>query len=472
MKRFLIGAGVLIVLAALAGEAGGTRAVTGSWVGTTTLGGPGQISLTVNGKRALVALGVGHADLQSVPLVTSGARVRFQLPGRPSVLAFDGTVSGGRLKGTVRQGSLRGTFSARPGNAPALVARGTYQTADGQTAVVDDPYGPARVVDLDSGRVRALYPAGPGFSIGSGFATSSPSTGTARFGTGPAVIDGKQAARLGVRQLEVQFRSGAVRLAGTLLIPPGAGKHAGAVFVHGSGPTQRSYFPELSALLVRHGVAVLVYDKRGTGQSGGVYPGESPTGGTIDTLARDAEAAARFLAAQPEIDRKRVGLTGHSQAGWIDPLAASRESAIRFLLLFSGPAVTADENDLYQDLAGQGERPATLSDEAIEAAVLKAGPGGVDPIPWIRKLAIPSLWVYGGRDRHIPPGLSERRLAPIAAESGRDITVVDFPNANHALVETRTGLTSEMLRSDMFATGMFAGVGEWLRTHGLATPER
>ena len=38
------------------------------------------------------------------------------------------------------------------------------------------------------------------------------------------------------------------------------------------------------------------------------------------------------------------------------PLAASRERAIRFLVVFSGPAVTADENDLYQTLAGEGDR--------------------------------------------------------------------------------------------------------------------
>ena len=208
------------------------------------------------------------------------------------------------------------------------------------------------------------------------------------------------------------------------------------------------------------------------GQSAGTYPGESPTAGSIDTLARDAAAAARFLVAQPEIDRARVGLTGHSQAGWIAPLAASREPAIRFLLLFSGPAVTADENDLYQDLAGQGERQATLSDAAIDAQVLKRGPGGVDPIPSIRKLTIPVLWVYGGKDTFVPPRLSERRLAPIAAEPARDFTVVDFPHANPALVETTTGLTSEMLRSDTFAPGLFASVGAWLRSRHLAAPVR
>ena len=37
-----------------------------------------------------------------------------------------------------------------------------------------------------------------------------------------------------------------------------------------------------------------------------------------------------------------------------------------------------------------------------------------------------------------------------------------YPGANHALVETQTGLTSEMLRSDTFAPGLFASMGEWL----------
>jgi dienelactone hydrolase len=441
-----------------------------SWAGTYTLGGAGEISITLAGSRALVALGAGHAELQSVPVSRAGGRLRFRLPGRSEPVLFDGALAHGRLAGTVRQGGARGTFTAHAGAAPGLLARGLYDTAGGVQAVVDDFYGPARLVDLESGRVRAVYRNGGSFTIGSGFATRAPGTGTARFSATTSVIDGRRAVRLATRQLEVRFRSGAAVLSGTLSLPAGGGRHSAAAFVHGSGPTGRAYLPELSALLLRHGVAVLVYDKRGIGQSGGTYPGESPTAGTIDTLARDAAAAARFLAAQPEIDPARVGLTGHSQAGWIAPLAATRERSVRFLLLFSGPAVTADENDAYQDLAGEGETPPQLSDAAIDAEVLRRGPGGVDPIPWIRKLQIPALWVYGGKDRHIPPRLSERRLAPIAAEAGRDVTVLDFPNANHALVGTTTGLTSEMLRSDTFAPGMFVQVGAWLRAHGLATP--
>ncbi len=213
---------------------------------------------------------------------------------------------------------------------------------------------------------------------------------------------------------------------------------------------------------------MLVYDKRGVGQSGGSFPGESPTSGTIDVLARDAAAAARFLATQPEIDRNRVGLAGHSQAGWVAPLAAERAPVIRFLVLFSGPAVTADENDVYQDLAGQGERRATLSEDAIDAQVLKRGPGGVDPIPSVVRLKLPVLWLYGGKDSFIPSRLSAQRLAPIAADPGRDFTIETFPRGNHALVETATGLTSEMLRSDTFAPGLFSTVGAWLSAHGLS----
>jgi dienelactone hydrolase len=468
--RWMSAVVVVVALLAVAGEAAGERAaaVPGSWVGGYVLSGPGELSFSTRNGTALVALGAGHADLQSVPVSSVGGRVRFQLPGRPAPVVFDGLVKGGRLEGTVRQGAARGTFSVRPGSAAGLVARGLYDLGGKPLAVVDDPYGPARLVDLDSGRVRALYPSGPIFAIGSGFATRAPVTGTARFGLAAPRIEGRPARRLSVRQIEVRFRSGAATLSGTLSLPAGNGRHAAVAFVHGSGPTGRAYLPDLSALLLRHGVAVLVYDKRGTGQSGGSYPGESPTSGSIDTLAQDATAAARFLAAQPEVDRTRVGLTGHSQAGWIAPVAAVREPAIRFLALFSGPAVTADENDVYQDLAGQGERPAQLSDAAIDAEVLRRGPGGIDPIPSIRRLEIPALWVYGGRDRHIPPRLSERLLDAIAAEPGRDFTIADFPNANHALVETRTGLTSEMLRSDTFAPGLFARVGEWLRAHGLA----
>ena len=124
-------------------------------------------------------------------------------------------------------------------------------------------------------------------------------------------------ARLPFRQLEVRFPSGGVTLSGTLTVPPGAGPHPAVAWVHGSGRTERAYLPDLQALLLHHGIAVLAYDKRGIGQSGGSYPGESPYPSTIDVLARDADAAVRFLAAPPG-DRPRPRRACRPQPGRLD----------------------------------------------------------------------------------------------------------------------------------------------------------
>lgn len=458
-----------LLLACGSASSGTSSGPSGSWLGSYDLGGRGNLTFELRGKRAVVALGTGHSGAQAVRVSVADSHVRFKLPGRPEPVVFDGSYRGGRMSGTVQQGNLRGKFHVRRGQGRALIASGFYSVGGRNLAVIDDPYGPARLVDLDSGGVNALYPAGARFAIGSGFATRTPVRGTAGFGAKGAVVSGVRGRRLAVRQLEVRFRTDNAVLSGTLTLPPGRGRHPAVAFVTGSGPTTRAYLPDLQALLVRNGVAVLAYDKRGVGQSSGDYPGESPTAPNIELLARDADAAIRFLARQPEVDRARMGLAGHSQAGWIMPLAASRDSAVHFLVVFSGPAVTADEVDLYQNLTGEGERPQQLSDAEIDAQVIARGPSGVDPIPSIRKLHIPALWLYGGRDMHVPPRLSVRRLEPIAAESGRDFSIDAYPKANHALVETKTGLTSEMLRSDRFAPGLFPDVAAWLVKHGLGS---
>jgi dienelactone hydrolase len=453
------------IVSGAAGSPSAGQVVAGSWIGTFDLGGTGEITFSVSGRRALVALGAGQASAQALVARGAAGRIRFALPGRPAPLVFEGRLRRGAIEGTVRQGVLRGTFRARRGQGRELLARGYYGDGERRQAVVDDPFGPPRLVDLGSGAVRALYPAGRGFSVGSGFQARTPESGTASFDAAAATIDGTRSARLNLRQLEVRFPTRGAILAGTLTLPPGPGPHAAVAFVHGSGQTTRAYLPDLHAALVGHGVAVLAYDKRGIGQSGGSYPGEFAGESTIDVLARDAAAAARFLAAQPEVDRTRVGLAGHSQAGWIMPLAASRESAVRYLVSFAGPTVSQGESDAFGDLAGEGQQLPARSEDEIDAEVERLGPSGYDPLPSLRALRVPALFLYGGLDRHVPTRLCLRRLEPLLA--GRDFAVEVFPQANHALVETQRGLNEEMLRSDRFAPGLFPRLGEWLRAHGI-----
>jgi dienelactone hydrolase len=270
------------------------------------------------------------------------------------------------------------------------------------------------------------------------------------------------------RQEEVRVSSPPGSLACTLTVPDGVGRLPSVALVHGSGFAPRRIVGLYAGFYAHAGVAVLACDKRGSGQSSGPYPGEHASAEAVDRYARDAAATARFLARQPDLDPRRVGLSGASQAGWIMPLAAVRERSVSWLHLLVSPTVTVDESDFYEELTTQGASIPPLSPDEIDARVRARGPGGFDPLPSIRALRIPALWVFGGRDQNIPTQLSLERLTPVVFEPGRDFRAVLFPEATHSLVETAHGLNAEVSRSHQLARGLFAELHGWLREHALA----
>ncbi len=118
---------------------------------------------------------------------------------------------------------------------------------------------------------------------------------------------------------EITFGNAAagITFAGTLTLPDGGGRFPAAVLVSGSGPQNRDEeifnhrpFLVISDYLARRGIAVLRYDDRGVGGSGG----DGPSAREAD-LASDAAAAVDYLMTVPEIDNARVGIIGHSEGG-------------------------------------------------------------------------------------------------------------------------------------------------------------
>ena len=83
-------------------------------------------------------------------------------------------------------------------------------------------------------------------------------------------------------------------------------------------------------------------------------------------------------------------------------MAAASEPSIRFLALVSGPTVTAGEVSAYAALTTQGASIPADSPAAILDQVRQSGPSGFDPTPALGQLAIPSLWLYGALDQHVP----------------------------------------------------------------------
>ena len=116
-----------------------------------------------------------------------------------------------------------------------------------------------------------------------------------------------------------------VRLSGTLTVPAGAGPFPAVVLISDSGPQDRDGtvgdFATLGLLadfLTRRGVAVLRFDDRGVGKSGG-----SPALTTAD-LVSDAQAGLNYLRTRPEIDLSHLGLIGHGEGGNVALLAAAQ----------------------------------------------------------------------------------------------------------------------------------------------------
>src|SRR5258708_11194255 len=153
--------------------------------------------------------------------------------------------------------------------------------------------------------------------------------------------------------LPATFQNGEVRLAFTLDLATGKGPFPAVVFGHGSGGRTRDDLAGCASEWTRRGFAVLRFDKRGVGESTGtfVFVGTKDSPEVFPQLASDIVAGVRFLRTRPEINPRRIGLAGWSQAGWILPHAARELGDAAFLVLFSGPVCSVGLEMYYSDLA-------------------------------------------------------------------------------------------------------------------------
>ena len=310
---------------------------------------------------------------------------------------------------------------------------------------------------------------------------------------------------------DVQFTSEAIKVAGTLSRPVSGGRVPAIVLVHGSGPEDRDYVLPWARFLVRHGVAVLGYDKRGVGGSGGDWNNAS-----FDDLAGDAIAAVQYLKTRPDIDGGRIGLLGISQAGWILPLAAVRSQDVSFLISLSGAGVPVADTTLDQasnEMTASGMKPPTIAaildlmkrqyhfartgqgwDEYTAARAALAAKIGQppdsfpaapdhphwqvvkrlyfhDPGPTLRRLQTPTLAIWGELDNNILPGKNKTAWAEALKTAGhRDYTLTVLPKANHSLFEAKAGNNAEAPSLRRIVPEYFTIVRQWLAARGLARP--
>lgn len=141
-----------------------------------------------------------------------------------------------------------------------------------------------------------------------------------------------------------------VTLGATLSVPKGVAKPDVVILVPGSGPMTRDQevaghriFAVLADHLLRQGIAVLRYDKRGVSRSTGDFDKH-----TQPQLADDLNAAVNAVKARKGF--RRLGLIGHSEGPMIAAAVAARQpAAVDFLVSLAGVGLPGVELILLQD---------------------------------------------------------------------------------------------------------------------------
>jgi pimeloyl-ACP methyl ester carboxylesterase len=368
----------------------------------------------------------------------------------------------------------------------------------------------------EAGEVRTLYSIGPDqFFAGPGAAmpTTIESSilfqrdGGGRITSLTSRRDGaaaQLAQRVEIEKREdVSFSNGSVRLAGTLIAPSTGTRHPAIILVHASGAEDREYLLPFARFLIRNGIAVLGYDKRGVGGSTGDWRTAS-----FEDLASDVVAAFEYLKSRSDVDRAQIGMLGWSQAGWVMPLAGVRANDIAFLISISGAGIPAAETTIdaaRNEMTMRGMKPQTVDQiiglmnlqydfartgqnwsryaAARDTLIAKLGrapenfPGSssdpywesirqtyfYDPAPTLRRLQVPTLALFGALDNNIVADKNKAAWeSALRAGNNRDYTLRILPNANHLLLEAKVGSNAEMASLQRFVPDYARTVREWL----------
>jgi uncharacterized protein len=294
----------------------------------------------------------------------------------------------------------------------------------------------------------------------------------------------------------VVFQGPAGRIAGTLMTPLTGGPHAAIALVHGAGGGRRDFYRIFGEQFARAGLAALIYDKRGHGESDG-GDGES----TMFARSLDAEAALAFLRARPGIAADRVGLYGFSNGAWSVPMVSGRRDDVSFVVVTGAPGVTPARSEIHRkvfELREQGvpdaecdlaarmweliyryrqagaweESDSGFFDAAARRlstsqAVARVAPQqyaidnpflspvppyrshrdlladqtgadgtdwAYDPVPDYQRTRCPVLFVVGELDQNVPAAESASRVSAVLSAPARPGSVVKiFPGAGHLM---------------------------------------
>lgn len=312
---------------------------------------------------------------------------------------------------------------------------------------------------------------------------------------------------------ERSFLSSGVTLGGTLYLPRVDGRIPAVIAFHAASSPTRDYplYRHLVEMLPPLGIAVFVFDRRGSGRSAGTLEGSD-----YAVLADDGISALGMLAQDPRIDPRRIGFWGLSQGGWLSLLAASRSPQAAFAISVSAPMTTPDvqmnfavanvlrikgftQSAIDEAVATRtavddfqrGTRDRASAQRILDAATNEpwfayaylektfndpdqsgwAKEMRHDPMAALDAVKQPAFLVYGSADPWVPVQVSLERLRA-SQPRHPNVEVAVVAGADHAMATTVPA--AEQIdpvlsaRQAPDSAAYFALLGAWLAKQGLA----
>ena len=311
-----------------------------------------------------------------------------------------------------------------------------------------------------------------------------------------------------------------VTLAGTLTLPKREGKFPVVILITGSGPQDRDEtfmghkpFLVLADHLTRQGIGVLRFDDRGHAKSTGDFGAA-----TTADFAEDVLSAVTYLKSRKEVDKKNIGLIGHSEGGIIAPLAANKSKDVAFIVLLASTGISGTELSVMQSKTLRGfpvkdevayeknTRKAIAiitsgkSNEAIKKEVRAHYNAFLRPIltslgapekninafinnqvkastkPWNRyfleynpadefeKLQIPVLSLNGSKDTQVDAKINQTGIKnALIKGNNKDYKILELEGLNHFFQECETGHMNEYRKIEQtFSPKALNEISKWL----------
>lgn len=417
-------------------------------------------------------------------------------------------------------GASSASLAAPAASHPGDCAVGIYQLGDGSKLDVGLSTGKHLRWRKEDGTTGLLTDDGKGgWSSTLGW-TERPDGKRLSFdcAAGTVSFAGVKGKRIPLQVTDVTFQGAGVTLAGRLVLPEGDARVPIVVLIHGSEDSSALDSYSLQRLFPAEGIGAFVYDKRGTGKSGGRYTQN------FLMLADDAIAAVEEAKHLAGTRAGRIGYQGGSEGGWVAPLAA-KISPVDFVIVGFGLAVSPLDEDreaIAYDMQSQGYGPEVMA-KAMQVAdasatILKSdfqtgyeqldalkkqygkepwfkhvhgdvtwallawptedvkrkgpilfegAPLEYDPMPVLRNLDTPQLWILGAEDADAPSAETTRRLRDLQ-KGGRPITLAVFPHAEHGIYEYETTADGERLDTRN-PQGYFTMMRDFILDGGIGT---